>query len=300
MEEIELRALTEKLANEYARCAAAAWSDLTGRTVSVQVGPVNVFDRLEAIEDRLPAVGARVGYGRLDGEDMYFLFNADGAEMLAQVMFVGEGEGSSMEPAQVLSEGIQCALFPFSNSISGLLSVKPEAVVLKEVKEIESPDELAERLRGKRSAVAVLDWSVEDTVGSFALLFPEPPAASSKRPDSAAVDRTRLVDGHHDNGDPTGARDVTAPKGIHLGFISDVPLFVTVELGHVTKTLADVLSLGPGSVIELDKLAGEPVDVLVNGRLIARGEVVVIDENFGVRVTEISRTAERVQGSTDE
>ncbi len=67
----------------------------------------------------------------------------------------------------------------------------------------------------------------------------------------------------------------------------DVSMRVTVELGRSTMTVEDVLALGPGSVIELNKLAGEPVDILVNEQLIARGEVVVVDENFGVRVTEI-------------
>jgi flagellar motor switch protein FliN/FliY len=73
----------------------------------------------------------------------------------------------------------------------------------------------------------------------------------------------------------------------------DVPLQVTVELGRTRKLIRDILELGPGSVVELDKLAGEPVDVLVNGKLIAKGEVVVIDENFGVRVTEIVSPIER-------
>ncbi|MGE3856437.1 MAG: flagellar motor switch protein FliN [Dehalococcoidia bacterium] len=72
-----------------------------------------------------------------------------------------------------------------------------------------------------------------------------------------------------------------------LDLIMDVSMRVTVELGRSTMTVEDVLALGPGSVIELNKLAGEPVDILVNDQLIARGEVVVVDENFGVRVTEI-------------
>ena len=67
----------------------------------------------------------------------------------------------------------------------------------------------------------------------------------------------------------------------------NVPLRVSVELGRSSMTVEAVLALGPGSVVELNKLAGEPVDVLVNDRLIARGEVVVVDENFGVRVTEV-------------
>lgn len=72
-----------------------------------------------------------------------------------------------------------------------------------------------------------------------------------------------------------------------LGLIIDVPVQVTVELGRTKKSVKDVLGLGVGSLIVLDKLAGEPVEVLVNGRLIARGEVVVIDDNYGIRITEV-------------
>lgn len=83
----------------------------------------------------------------------------------------------------------------------------------------------------------------------------------------------------------------TPPSGLDL--VLDVPLRVTVELGRTRMQIRDVLELGKGSVVELDKLAGEPVDLLVNGKLIARGEVVVIDENFGIRVTDIVSPAER-------
>lgn len=81
----------------------------------------------------------------------------------------------------------------------------------------------------------------------------------------------------------------------NIGLILDVPLQVTVELGRTKKLIKDVLELSTGSVIELDRLAGEPVDVLVNGKLLAKGEVVVIDENFGVRVTDIVSSVERVR-----
>ncbi len=80
----------------------------------------------------------------------------------------------------------------------------------------------------------------------------------------------------------------------NIGLIVDIPVRVTVELGRTRKTVGEVLSFAPGSVIELDKMAGEPVDVLVNGKLIAKGEVVVIDENFGVRVTEILNMGDRI------
>ena len=75
------------------------------------------------------------------------------------------------------------------------------------------------------------------------------------------------------------------PENIDL--IMDVPLQVTVELGRTTKSISDILDLGPGKIIELNKLAGEPIDVLVNGKYVAKGEVVVIEESFGVRITEI-------------
>ncbi len=79
----------------------------------------------------------------------------------------------------------------------------------------------------------------------------------------------------------------------NIGLIMDVPLQITVELGRTRKLIRDILELTPGSVVELDKLAGEPVDILVNGKLIAKGEVVVIDENFGVRITDIITPLER-------
>ncbi|MCI7191365.1 MAG: flagellar motor switch phosphatase FliY [Lachnospiraceae bacterium] len=73
----------------------------------------------------------------------------------------------------------------------------------------------------------------------------------------------------------------------NIGLIMDVPLEVTVELGRTKKSIAEILDFAPGTIIELDKIAGEPIDVLVNGKFVAKGEVVVIEESFGVRVTEI-------------
>ena len=77
--------------------------------------------------------------------------------------------------------------------------------------------------------------------------------------------------------------------------LMDIPLQVTVELGRTKRSVKEILELSSGSIIELDKLAGEPVDILVNNRLIAKGEVVVIDENFGVRVTDIVSQSDRLK-----
>lgn len=80
-----------------------------------------------------------------------------------------------------------------------------------------------------------------------------------------------------------------------IDFILDIPLNITVELGKTQMLINDLLQLGQGSVVELSKLAGEPMEVLVNRKLIARGEVVVVNEKFGVRLTDIVSPLERVE-----
>jgi flagellar motor switch protein FliN/FliY len=73
----------------------------------------------------------------------------------------------------------------------------------------------------------------------------------------------------------------------NIDLIMDVPLEVTVELGRTSKSISEILEFTPGTIIELNRIAGEPIDVLVNGKFVAKGEVVVIEESFGVRITEI-------------
>lgn len=80
-----------------------------------------------------------------------------------------------------------------------------------------------------------------------------------------------------------------------IDFLLDIPLTFKVELGRKRMLIKDLLQLGQGSVIELDKIAGEPMEILVNDKLIAKGEVVVVNEKFGIRVTDILSPAERVR-----
>ncbi|RHW39636.1 flagellar motor switch phosphatase FliY [Lysinibacillus yapensis] len=91
-----------------------------------------------------------------------------------------------------------------------------------------------------------------------------------------------------------GNSPISQDEARNLNMLLDIPLQVTVELGRTKHSVKEILQLTSGSIIELDKLAGEPVDILVNSRLIAKGEVVVIDENFGVRITDIMSQAERL------
>jgi len=100
-------------------------------------------------------------------------------------------------------------------------------------------------------------------------------------------------------GTPPPVQQVTPPKsngGVQsLDFILDIPLKITVELGRSRMAIRDILQLAQGSVVELSKFAGEPLEVLVNDKLIARGEVVVVNEKFGVRLTDIISPVERIE-----
>lgn len=93
----------------------------------------------------------------------------------------------------------------------------------------------------------------------------------------------------------TGDDALNKLKVQNLDFILDIPLQVSVELGRAKVVIKDLLQLGQGSVLELDKLAGEPLEVLVNGKLVARGEVVVVNEKFGIRLTDIISPLERIE-----
>ena len=117
------------------------------------------------------------------------------------------------------------------------------------------------------------------------------------------------VDVSHQAGEPAGAASQTAQPASfppveksgqagapnNLEFILDIPMQVTVQVGSARMQIREILQLGQGSVIELEKLAGEPMEVLVNNKLVAKGEVVVVNDKFGIRLTDVISTAQRVQ-----
>ena len=118
--------------------------------------------------------------------------------------------------------------------------------------------------------------------------------------ESAKEDFEALEDTDETDGEDKDVKDVeeaaaSTGETKSLDLILDIPLTVTVELGRSKMLINDLLQLGQGSVIELTKLVGEPLEVLVNQKLVARGEVVVVNEKFGVRLTDIVSPMERVQ-----
>ena len=115
--------------------------------------------------------------------------------------------------------------------------------------------------------------------------------------DFEALEDIEDIDEAGDDEDTEEEGEVAAPAGEtkSLDLILDIPLTVTVELGRSKMLINDLLQLGQGSVVELTKLVGDPLEVLVNQKLVARGEVVVVNEKFGVRLTDIVSPMERVQ-----
>jgi flagellar motor switch protein FliN/FliY len=129
--------------------------------------------------------------------------------------------------------------------------------------------------------------------GSVIWLMDEPSAMAIMNLD-APKDAPVIGDQVSATGGSGSGGNALSDEASSLQLLMDIPLEISVELGRVRMMVKDVVDLGSGSIVEIDKAAGEPVDVLVNGRLVARGEVVVIEDNFGVRVTEILSPAERL------
>ena len=144
---------------------------------------------------------------------------------------------------------------------------------------------------------------VDDEEEAIAAAAAPPPAAPAAAPASAPASNgygAQPMQPHVASNVPVQSAQFTPLSTVpvqvndaNIGLILDVPLQVNVELGRTKKSIKEILDLTKGSIVELDKLAGEPVDIMVNGKYLAKGEVVVIDENFGVRITEIVSPLER-------
>ena len=119
---------------------------------------------------------------------------------------------------------------------------------------------------------------------------PPPPPMAYQAPPSVTVNPVHLPS--YDN--VPGQRGSEPPKDINLDMILDIPVDVHVEVGHTRVKVQEILRLDVGSVVELNRVAGHPADIIVNGKLIGQGDVVVVNENFGIRVTKLAGLEERL------
>jgi len=166
-------------------------------------------------------------------------------------------------------------------------SLSQEALdaLLAELGDLDSGDQTP--MMSETNAQAELQGALASTSAPAAVAAPPAPQASAPSPSDSSSSPLNLVSFDGDD-------DGESFDGFER--IQDIPLEITVELGRTRLLIRDILELGVGSIIELEKMAGEPVDLFANGLLIARGEVVVIEDNFGVRVTEIITAADRTAG----
>ena len=317
----------KQLFNEAAKMIAEnqafSLSSISTKTVSITnitttVGDVNNLHQM--LSGKM--VEAKVGYtGSINGNVYYFM--GENEALIVASLMMGQKEAALNDMvAQVLKEAFSQMVGVSDSALSsrfgGSFTNSPiETSILEDAFSINIPGPLA-IVSGSLS----IEGEVENAPYVFALELPllqsllSSASSSSQAPASnAAAANTNsaasggnsmagLVDNQaFDSGPQLGvqhaefnslmpASDVQGTGNI--GLLMDVTMNMTVELGRATMTIRDILGLGEGSIIELQKLAGEPVDLLVNGKLIAKGEVVVIDENFGVRVTDIINPMDRL------
>lgn len=186
-----------------------------------------------------------------------------------------------MEIEGVADENVRAALFVGN----------PEAVIEKEEAEPEAAEEPNDEAGAKKSsATKGMITATEQTDEDFTSVEAEEMEELGQMED--------IISGRHvefeDFDEPSDGNDALNGSSRSMDLLKDVEMDVSVELGRIELPLGKVLQLAKGSVIELEKLAGEPVDILVNGQCIAQGEVVVIDEHFGVRIANLVTTRQRI------
>ncbi len=305
--------------------AATALSTLLSRRVQITTPSVDEVDDAEVRRHfASPAVVVVIEYTEgLAGRNVFILTQRD-ASVVADLMMGGEGT-----PADGLTELHASAIGEAMNQMMGSASTAMAEMAGRRV-DISAPSVAIIDLSDEAQAVDLglegrivrtsFQLRVDDLLDTTLMqLMPlgfarglvdgmsaPAPAAGAPPPPGPAPAAEPPVDDRHLHAVPVPvAQPVTFPSldGVpespgagDIGLLLDVPLQVTVELGRTQLRIRNVLELVPGSIVELDKLAGEPVDVLVNGKQIARGEVVVIDEEFGVRITDVASQAKRLRG----
>ncbi|PTY41250.1 flagellar motor switch protein FliN [Brachyspira hampsonii] len=314
----------KQLFNEAAKMIAEnqafSLSSISTKTVSITnitttVGDVNNLHQM--LSGKM--IEAKVGYtGSITGNVYYFM--GENEALIVASLMMGQKEAALNDMvAQVLKEAFSQMVGVSDSALSsrfgGSFTNSPiETSILEDAFSINIPGPLA-IVSGSLS----IEGEVENAPYVFALELPllqsllgsasnnaAAPASGGNTSNAAAANNSMsgLVDNQAFDSSPQlgvqhaefnslmPASDVQGTGNI--GLLMDVTMNMTVELGRATMTIRDILGLGEGSIIELQKLAGEPVDLLVNGKLIAKGEVVVIDENFGVRVTDIINPMDRL------
>lgn len=319
-----------EIANISMGTAATALSNLLGKRVDIttpDIGVTNVHELRRSYPKPYVVVDVNYNTG-LKGSNILIVKTND-AGVIVDLMMGGDGSS----PPQDLNDLHLSAISEAMNQMMGSACTSLSQVFKKRIDisppilDIYSLDE-RELMGGDAQVIVKISFRVviQDLVDSemmqiipihFAkemvteLLYKDGKSAVKKAPEAVRGTTPTVPPVYAEPGltplnqqvtvSPVQFSSFSAENGLppspppNLGLILDVGLQLSVELGRTHKKIKDILELNIGSIVELDKLAGEPVELLVNGKLIAKGEVVVIDENFGVRVTEIISPIDRVK-----
>ncbi|GHU48544.1 flagellar motor switch protein FliN [Spirochaetia bacterium] len=296
-------------------------SMLTGAPATLgepQVGFYNRDTLVEQLPDTVTVIKANFNSG-FPGEHM-FILGEDTAKAIASLMNKEENitldEMAMSVIGEVVSQlvGTQITTLTAKSGNKSIAAGSPEAAnVPKAVAALPNGDFPAARYSLELNGNAYTMWEVYGGAVAADIAKSLSGGASPAAPPRSApaqapgpipnIGQPMMMGGQGNMGQLTGVQPVQFPNLTphithqeqgNIGLIMDVYMEMTVELGRTRKLIKEILGMGEGTIIELDKLAGEPVDILVNRKLIAKGEVVVIDENFGVRVTEIVSPMERM------
>jgi len=228
------------------------------------------------------------------------------------ILNIADGEGISNLPAGDIFIKISFRLIIEDLIDSTLMQLLPVAFAKEMVDSLMGGGESTEEPQVERKQVQVTEQELqsilEESLNEQPVIAQQP--TSQKRPVQQAppqmpiqapsnegygnIQQQRNINVQPVQYTNFSEESLTSSEDVNLNLLLDIPLRVTVELGRTKRLIKDILEFTQGSIIELDKLAGEPVDILVNNKLIAKGEVVVIDENFGVRVTDIVSQIDRI------
>jgi len=310
---------------------ATALSLLLNKKVKLTTPTVTITTMRQLIREHpTPCVAAEVGYIKgLYGTNLLVLEIADAA-VIADLMQGGDGSNPKMELEEMeisaIGEAMNQMIGKAATSMSSLFNIRVEIAPPKtQIIELIDAGQIDEALADdKKVAKISFRLEIEKLLdSSLMLVIPldlgrkmaesliknseeeKPASVVPPGPDDGAEEEalqplTKTVKIEEEEAviqpvrfAPVSSGETSQEKS-NLNLLLDVPLQISVELGSTRMKIKEILDLGMGSIVELDRLAGEPVDVLVNGKVFAKGEVVVIDENFGIKITDIVSPVARI------
>lgn len=294
-----------------AEAFALAMSENLGQLVNCDLPTITIADVDKLMADGKSTLQTTFSLPNLCADEAVLAFPEPDALILADL--AGGGDGSDPPDALLddhmgsLATAMSGIVMGFANAVGNLLgrSVTPGNCATT-VAVLTLPPAFAVT---PEALVMEMPYEIGELIQSKVTFYFTPDLATAIVPEDEAPPEFGLPEDHTtsesaETFNPFGGSDYlpfdglskmsgdNLPRGMDM--IMDIPLEVSVELGRVRMLIKDVLALSSGSIVELERIAGEPVDLLVNGRLLARGEVVVIDDNFGIRLTEIVSPADRI------